>query len=515
MNTRKLSMIALLLMAATQGAVAQSYPVIVKHGVEEAGKWTADPNPASSDQTVTVTYNGTLKVKSLEANTVTPTDLSMVDNAGNARTSMTTANCYMVHTAGDYKLPLVYGNAIKNGAPNTAAGISGDKTKVTYYVNHTGAYVYAPWITKSTTGTGVNQGLGLTVKSAELLWQDAPGLVTEVGIDGDYLTLTVGKDATEQEGNAVVAVRDDYGKIAWSWHIWLTKQTFAAADLTTVATGSHTYKVAPVNVGWVGTPFGKGYSTYYQWGRKDAFLPADIDVVDMEKPAAKPVNTGSSSGSSSGSGTPVHIVVDVTWEPFKEYKPTFSNNHIAYNINGQEITGITTVESDPNNLNTARSGLTQNPTKLIYNSKYGFSYNGYWNATQTESSTNVTTATVKTIYDPCPPGFCVPTDNLFNYFASLGVSKLPWDEERKGRIYTVTSETAITPTMFLPAMGKRDYREGVIDAGIRGAYWSATAFVDDKNKEKAHVFFMTDNGLAYFTNLERGTGNPVRAVAEE
>ena len=506
-------MIALLLMAATQGAVAQSYPVIVKHGVEEADKWTANPNPAASDQTVTVSYNGTLKVKSLEANTVTPTDLSMVDNAGNARTGMTTANCYMVHKAGDYKLPLVYGNAIKNGAVNAEAGISGNKDKLTYYVNHTGAYVYAPWITKSPNNSGVDQGLGLTVKSAVLLWQDAPGLVTEVGIDGDYLTLTVGKDATEQEGNAVVAVKDDQNKIAWSWHIWLTKQTFAADDLTTVATGSYTYKVAPVNVGWVGTPFGRGYSTYYQWGRKDAFLPADIDVVDMEQPAAKPVNTGS--GSSSDPGTPVHIVVDVTWEPFQEYKPTFSDNHIAYDINGQVITGITTVESDPNNLNTDRSSLTQNPTKLIYNSKYGFSYNGYWNATQTASGTNVATATVKTIYDPCPPGFCVPTDNLFNYFASLGVSKLPWDEERKGRIYTVTSETAITPAMFLPAMGKRDYREGVIDAGIRGAYWSATAYVDDNNKEKAHVFFMTDNGLAYFTNMERGTGHPVRAVAEE
>jgi len=439
-----------------------------------------------------------------------------VDCAGNERQSQWTANCYMVHTAGKYRLPLVYGNAIKNGEANTSAYTGTTNYLCTQtFPNHEGNPINAPWITKSTDGQGADRGMGISVTQADLLWQDAPGLVTEVGIDGDYLTLTVGKDATEQEGNAVVAVRDDQGKIAWSWHIWLTKQTFAAADLTTVATGSHTYKVAPVNVGWVGTPFGRGYSTYYQWGRKDAFLPADIDVVDMEQPAAKPVNTGSGSSSSSGSGTPVHIVVDVTWEPFKEYKPTFSNNHIAYNINGQEITGITTVESDPNNLNTARSGLTQNPTKLIYNSKYGFSYNGYWNATQTESSTNVTTATVKTIYDPCPPGFCVPTDNLFNYFASLGVSKLPWDEERKGRIYTVTSETTITPTMFLPAMGKRDYREGVIDAGIRGAYWSATAFVDDKSKEKAHVFFMTDNGLAYFTNLERGTGNPVRAVAEE
>ena len=57
-----------------------------------------------------------------------PTDLSMVDCAGNARANgMSTANCYMVHKAGKYKLPLVYGNAIKAGATNAAAytGVSG------------------------------------------------------------------------------------------------------------------------------------------------------------------------------------------------------------------------------------------------------------------------------------------------------------------------------------------------------------------------------------------------------
>jgi len=44
-------MIALLLMAATQGAVAQTgYPVIVKHGVEEAGNWSATPKRPASDR---------------------------------------------------------------------------------------------------------------------------------------------------------------------------------------------------------------------------------------------------------------------------------------------------------------------------------------------------------------------------------------------------------------------------------------------------------------------------------
>ena len=62
-----LSILALLLMAAT-GAVAQTtYTVTVMDGTEGAAKWLADPNPATAGQTVTVTYNGTKKVKSVKA----------------------------------------------------------------------------------------------------------------------------------------------------------------------------------------------------------------------------------------------------------------------------------------------------------------------------------------------------------------------------------------------------------------------------------------------------------------
>jgi hypothetical protein len=115
--------------------------------------------------------------------------------------------------------------------------------------------------------------MGIAVNSAELLWQDAQGLVTAVGIDGDYLTLTVGKDADTQEGNAVIAAKDAEGTIVWSWHIWVTKQTFAT--LTEVNTGSHTYQLTPVNLGWVGEATSTtGYCTFYQWGRKDAFIPS-------------------------------------------------------------------------------------------------------------------------------------------------------------------------------------------------------------------------------------------------
>lgn len=60
------SMIALLLMAAV-GAMAQTYNVTVKEGTEDAENWTISPATAEEGATVTITYSGTKKVKSVKA----------------------------------------------------------------------------------------------------------------------------------------------------------------------------------------------------------------------------------------------------------------------------------------------------------------------------------------------------------------------------------------------------------------------------------------------------------------
>jgi len=67
MKRKVLSILALLLMAATGATAQTTYTVSVKEGTEDADKWTADPNPAAAGQTVTVTYTGTKKVKSVKA----------------------------------------------------------------------------------------------------------------------------------------------------------------------------------------------------------------------------------------------------------------------------------------------------------------------------------------------------------------------------------------------------------------------------------------------------------------
>ena len=382
------------------------------------------------------------------------TDLSMVDCAGNARANgMSTANCYMVHTAGKYKLPLVYGNAIKAGAANTAAYNPGGTTSTNYcanFVNHAGAAINAPWITKSTSGTGVNKGMGINVTSAELLWQDAQGLVTAVGIDGDYLTLTVGKDAATQEGNAVIAVKAG-STIVWSWHIWVTKQTFATQ--TTITASGYGYKVTPVNLGWVGnaTSGATGYCTFYQWGRKDAFIP------------------------STGNG---------------------NTNHTAYDINNATVTAISYAE------NNATNGTNiQHPTVHYRNTSTDgpctTSYYNMWDAQQT-STAIAAAATKKTVYDPCPPGFCVPTSGLYNYM------------ESQGKPTTTFSNGYTYRGVFFPASGYRGYSSGVLSlVGTYGYYWSATP----NSGYEGRIFYLSSS-VWDFSSYYRATGCPVRAVAE-
>ena len=498
MRQKVLSILALLLFGVTQGVVAQTHVSKLKMRTADAEKWTISPTPAGEGVTVTATYTGRKKVMSVQAEKINYTDLSMVDNAGNERQSQWTANCYMVHTAGKYRLPLVYGNAIKNGEANTAAYTGTFNYKCTKtFPNHEGNAINAPWITKSTSGSGVDQGMGISVTQAELLWQDAPGLVTKVGIKGDYLTLTVGKDATEQEGNAVVAAKTADGTIVWSWHIWVTKQTFAAADLTTVSTTKRTYTLTPVNVGWVGNPVSAGYSPYYQWGRKDAFIPAGED-----RPRK----------GNCGGGWTIESFPAQSW----------SSNRVVYNIDGSAVTGITITT---NNSATIADNI-KHPMTFYYNSiqngdwplgtPHNQPYINLWDAmrdpgTSGATNENVATATTKTVYDPCPAGFCVPTSNLWNYLEARK-SGCTLDETNVGLKYTANASE-----LFFPLMGRRvNCAVDPIENHSKAVYyWSSSgSFGSGSGMYGAEILAIRTSLETLPSNAQCYFGYPIRAVAE-
>ena len=423
-------------------------------------KATVSVTPDANHTATSVTFN----VSATEAYT----DLSKIDCAGNDRSSMWTANCYMVQKAGKYKLPLVYGNAIKNGADNTTAYKPGGTTSANYcanFVNHANKAISAPWITKPTSGSGVNKGMGYTAKTAVLLWQDAKGLITAVGIDGHYLTMTVGKNASAQQGNALIAVKDASGIILWSWHIWVTTQTFATSTLCSLNTGKRTYKVAPVNVGWVGGVKTTGYTPFFQWGRKDPFIPS----------------TGAS-----------------------------QQNHAVYNINNSTVTGLTYTE---NNSVTIADNI-KNPTThyYCYNGAKSMApcitmYYNMWDAKQTGGGQTVSSATTKTVYDPCPPGFCVPTSYLYYYIQTLKDNGSSFDGTNRGRYVTKAS-----PAVFFPAAGCRGSSTGTpYQVQNNGYYWSSSASTEVVS---AYNLKFLEDGWPTADLNQRAYGYPIRAVAE-
>lgn len=107
------------------------------------------------------------------------------------------------------------------------------------FVDHKGENIKGPWI--------ADQGANYEPTSARIIWQDAPCLVTQtevIEINGQhYVRFRVPKESI-CEGNAVVAVCSDETKldpvtnkeepvVMWSWHIWVSNGSLYAAKTLT------------------------------------------------------------------------------------------------------------------------------------------------------------------------------------------------------------------------------------------------------------------------------------------
>ena len=154
-----------------------------------------------------------------------------------------TANCYVISAPGNYRIPLVYGNAITNGSNNTNAYISQAPTGtpnesyvLRHFKDHNNQNITDPWITQSNGGVNAPNG-------AKLVWADENGLVTNLSVTGSGTNAFVNFEvptANIKNGNAVIAVMKN-NVVVWSWHLW-----FAPEDvLNTIACTNfqnHVYK---------------------------------------------------------------------------------------------------------------------------------------------------------------------------------------------------------------------------------------------------------------------------------
>ena len=304
--------------------------------------------------------------------------------------SMNTANSYIVNAPGTYILPLVYGNAIVNGNKNESAY----KTKNTgegilqTFINHLGHGITSPYIYENKDANGNN----LSATDAELLWQDVKGLVTDVKLadGGKALQFKVNKEVIEQ-GNAVVAIRDSEGTIMWSWHIWVTDynpyekednffnrylgfcyndtKIYDPRTVTLRFEQEGTDEQAELTITQTEHRIEDGNCPFYQFGRKDPMLPGTTSTAEA---------------------------VNKMW----------------YDAQGNSSTEIKTVGESKDTGNDVIIYCMKNPDKLCGATYMDFVYYNIWATDDKKGESTTKKTSVKTVYDPSPAGYQVPTYGL-------------------------------------------------------------------------------------------------------
>lgn len=217
--------------------------------------------------------------------------------------------------------------------------------------------------------------------SARVLWES--GTLSETVVkDAAYSNGRISFSTGAVRGNAVIGLFDAAGNCIWSWHIW-------SVDYDP-ATMAQTYSSGAVfmdrNIGALTTdctqPSSRGL--YYQWGRKDPF-PHPATCQDINKRA------------------------DAVYAEGFEYAVSYPRN--------------AGTESPYDNMTVEWS--IAHPTTFMSDAMYedweewtsvaDWLYNHHPNlwGNVTTSNNNISKVSLKSIYDPCPVGWKVPSPEDF------------------------------------------------------------------------------------------------------
>ena len=440
-----------------------------------------------------------------------------LSNATGAAAVQNTANCYVISAPGHYMIPLVYGNAIKNGGTNRSAyatsslPVTNVGTALNPLVDHNGKSITDPWIEK--TNGKANNG----INTAQVTWADEKDLVMLSGTpiyrdaSGNAFVKFEVKKENIKSGNAVISVKKGSTTL-WSWHLWFAPKNALDKIAVTNKQGS-TYEFTNEALGWKptawqGTPYQSprtikvkvkqtigekqeavititqlpgttsrtGYTTQYQWGRKDAF-------------------------------------------PGKSGQPAQG----TINWNAGSNMYMQTILQNPQNYYTAGYNRDGSLNAEAWFAKYYTFYN-LWSMNQKDkvSMNQANSQTVvKTIYDPSPVGFSVPANDAFTGFTENGLNGGRMNVNGTDNAQTYNNNfghnfwtnSSKTETIFFPATGYREAKDGNIVSyyGNYGDYWTATP--TDMNNGSV-MGFDVNSVHPLYRNI-RAFGFAVRPVAEK
>ncbi len=399
-----------------------------------------------------------------------PYDLSIESGSRN------TANCYIVGAPGFYKLPLVIGNAIQNGAQNNNSSgtprFHGDA-----YYNYLGeSWLRYPEVYKT------QNGAEIAIGEPYIVWQDAPGLVSGLRLVEDseykYLAFEVNRDYI-CDGNAVIAVKDENGDIMWSWHIWVShykarwdssiepkekeihnklygklnsdgdlvdennnvlfedpfkhKEETDITDLE-IAHGSYSFAMLSKYIGFCGCEVKKYGGTNVTVELKQVDAGGQEKTVEINY-ADKSISTAYNACYYQwGRKDPMR-----PWGEYKDDNGSFDNHKTCFGNDGlplgdeyfyedEPAADIATTIKNPAKFYGASTSAITWCSRLSGNTDFSTtSYENLWNANNYSGDGSFPRGTtikdlvsitdvVKTIYDPCPAGYEIPRSDAFTGF---------------------------------------------------------------------------------------------------
>lgn len=341
--------------------------------------------------------------------------------------------------------------------------LSEDGTANCYIVSEADTYAFR--MTKGNSSEVVTP-----VFSVSVLWESFD--TDEIPHVGDLIKSVTFKDDrmifrtadTFHEGNAVVAAHNAAGTIVWSWHIWMTDRP---QEIQCLRNGS---VIMDRNLGATeskpGDDYYRTFGLLYQWGRKDPFLN------------------------------------------FRSTPPSYGEMYSTGNWTTTNIHGI--------------ENSIKNPIAFIIVSQYLDTYeDGDWAHRYYAGDyfrpypDNTRWQETKTIYDPCPSGWKVPTGGTEGFWVHAG---FPNGEgvhpvAEGGMMF---GTPYCEPEVYFPIAKTRQYDGAMNTNDWSSYYWTVTPASVREGKPACTLRLTSyaDVYTSYDNYTIRGNGYSVRCVKE-
>ena len=360
-----------------------------------------------------------------------------LSNSTGASTIEESANTYIVSASGYYRIPLVMGNGIKNGT------IVSEAFSEANYRDYMDAPISSPYLQSSSTGAGIpttafviwEDQMQLDVMGTST-WEVAPiSGSSAITFDGNIYWLNFHIDAENiTQGLIHLGVNDERGLVMWSYLIWVTEAESRPVSTATLMTK---------NLGWIEQ--GRAYHTVYD--AEEVYIRLQQDklggkfyVMKVSRPASEVKTEVDSDG----------------YSPYYQFGrkdpllPLTATGSIS-------AFGLHTSLTQTADKSTVGVSIRTPWAHVTYGTDAPFD----WCSDTGETNWWVVTSGGKSIYDPSPAGFMVPTpETLALLPATVGEFKKGW----------------WMGAYFYPALGYRNSSKGdPVNVENTGYYWSNKA----------------------------------------